>query len=213
MNKLQNIQTFVFDMDGTLLSRISYERLLNQVAEATRHPFEELFARYQSTWQGFEEAQRYHERLAQTDQLPLLKTIYDQFYRIVYDVQMIDGVTEILTQLRSQGKKLICWTSGDEASQKSLFKSSGLEPYFDTIIVAALKNKEYADRLLLPVIKTDPFVIIGDSYERDILPVIEDAEIGFWITDSEANQYLQPPKHIDPKVISIARVSELKNFL
>ncbi len=213
MKLLEEIETFVFDMDGTLIERMSYEQLLDNVSRAIEVPFEHLFARYQATWLGFEEAQKWHQRLAKPHQLVSLQIVYDDFYARLMNPRIIEGANDILARIRRAGKRLICWTGGDEEKQKHVLHISGLTPYFDDVLVTSLKNTQIVARQLLPITGTRPFAMIGDSYTRDIMSVLEYARIAFWITNSDANRFLQPPTDLDPKVIAIGKINRLSDYL
>lgn len=213
MKLLQEIETFVFDMDGTLIERMSYEQLLDNVSRTIEVSFEHLFARYQATWLGFEEAQRWHQSLAKPHQLASLQTVYDDFYAHLMNPRIIEGVNDILARIQYAGKRLICWTGGDEEKQKRVLHISGLAPYFDDVLVTSLKNTQIVAQQLLPIMSTGPFAMIGDSYTRDIASVIGYAQIAFWIMESDANRFLQSPISLDPGVIAIKRIRDLSDYL
>lgn len=209
MNALITIKTFVFDLDGTLVRSIPYESVLHFVASFSDQTFNALFERYQKEWHGLEEAQRYHESIVPIKSAHLVTQQYEQFIRAKSEPEVIDGVIELLDLLRRNARRIICWTRGDRERQLTVLRTSGLEALFDDVVITGAKNPESVSSKLLPVIQDDSFVMIGDSYEQDIAPLLGLAEYCYWITGSEANSFLQTLPQPASRVIALQSISDL----
>lgn len=215
MNPPQNIEVYVFDLDGTLVASDPYENVLTDVARLSRIPFETLMHRYRDEWRGLTEAESYHRSLvASATDRDAISIRYSRFIRAKSDPSVLTGAMEILLFLRSNRKHLICWTRGDEEKQRMVLKRSGLEDLFDTILIPGVKNLETVQKMLLPAIQGKRFAIIGDSYEQDIVPTLDVAASVFWIYGSEANKIAGASNlDIDPRVIRMESIEPLYQYL
>ena len=86
---------------------------------------------------------------------------------------LLDGVEEVLKSL--QGKyKLIIATKGDLLDQERKLEKSGLASYFHHIEIMSDKKASNYKKLLKHLdIKPENFVMIGNSINSDIKPVLE----------------------------------------
>jgi putative hydrolase of the HAD superfamily len=88
-------------------------------------------------------------------------------------VELLDGVTETLDQLKGS-YRLVIATKGDLLDQERKLKKSGLQDYFHHIeIMSDKKESDY--RKLLKHLDCQPenFLMLGNSIKSDILPVLE----------------------------------------
>lgn len=88
-------------------------------------------------------------------------------------VTLIEGVEEVLMQL--QGKyKLVLATKGDLFDQRRKVVSSGLQDYFCHIeIMSDKKCADYQKLLAHLDCQPESFLMVGNSANSDILPVLE----------------------------------------
>jgi len=88
-------------------------------------------------------------------------------------MELIPEVTDVLEYL--SGKfPLILATKGDLKEQESKIKRSGLEKYFSHIEIMSEKNREsYLKIIKRHNILPENFLMIGNSFKSDILPVLE----------------------------------------
>jgi putative hydrolase of the HAD superfamily len=88
-------------------------------------------------------------------------------------VEIIDGVEEVLKELKARKYRLVMATKGDLLDQERKLKKSGLEHYFHHIEIMSEK-KEADFRKLIKHLDIQPssFVMIGNSLKSDILPVL-----------------------------------------
>ncbi len=88
-------------------------------------------------------------------------------------VQLIDGVEELLHDLKCSGYKLIVATKGDLLDQEKKLAKSRLEQYFHHIEVMSDKKESNYSKLLDHLdIEPKDFMMIGNSLKSDILPVL-----------------------------------------
>lgn len=88
-------------------------------------------------------------------------------------IELLPGIVEVLENL-SKKHKLIVLTKGDLLDQEKKLERSGLLKYFHHVEVMSEKNKEGYQRVLKHLdIKSDEFLMIGNSLKSDVLPVLE----------------------------------------
>lgn len=89
-------------------------------------------------------------------------------------IELLPGVKKTLKALKEEGRyKLVVATKGDLLDQENKLKRSGLSPYFDHIEVMSDKTeKEYLRLLNILQVVPSEFVMIGNSFKSDILPVL-----------------------------------------
>ena len=86
---------------------------------------------------------------------------------------LLEGVEETLEKLFTSGYGMVVATKGDLLDQQRKLKNSGLEKYFDHIeIMSDKKERDYLNLTERLGIRTENFVMIGNSLKSDILPVI-----------------------------------------
>lgn len=88
-------------------------------------------------------------------------------------MELIPEVTDVLEYL--SGKfPLILATKGDLKEQESKIERSGLERYFLAVEILSEKNRESYSRIIRKhSIKPENFLMVGNSFKSDILPVLE----------------------------------------
>lgn len=88
-------------------------------------------------------------------------------------IELLPEVEEVLSQL--SGKyPLILATKGDLKEQESKIERSGLERYFLAVEILSEKNRESYSRIIRKhSIKPENFLMVGNSFKSDILPVLE----------------------------------------
>lgn len=87
----------------------------------------------------------------------------------------LEGVATTLRQIRQKDKyKMVVFTKGDNLDQENKFNRSGLQEFFDDIVVVADKTRREYTRLC-NLFDTDisQVCMVGNSYKSDILPVLQ----------------------------------------
>lgn len=172
---LNGVEGVIFDMDDTLYSEKDYvrsgyaqiEKYLNQ-PEAT-----------EKLWCYFEQKQPAIDMYLTEIGRPDLKNECLKIYRNqMPEIQLYDGVSQMLARLKAQGKKLGIITDGRVEGQKNKIAALGLKKLVDDIIITdALggiefrKPNEAAFRLMqekwqLPFKK---MIYIGDNPQKDFI--------------------------------------------
>ncbi len=96
-------------------------------------------------------------------------------------VVLLDGVEKVLIEL-SKEYKLIVATKGDLLDQERKLKKSGIAKYFHHVeIMSDKKTENYKTLFGHLEINPDEFLIIGNSFKSDILPVVELGGYGIYI--------------------------------
>jgi FMN phosphatase YigB (HAD superfamily) len=189
-------ETIVFDLDGTLIHSIPHPWVLKVVSETTGVAFETLFERYLAKFTTLEESKKYHLSLAGMDfQKKKICEAYDYF--LVNSPKHAPGAERLLKEFKEAGKRMLVWTKGERVSQLLKIEQMGLMDFFNErdILVTPIKTKETVRDLLLPAIgEHRQFIMIGDSWEQDIVPAHKNGALWcFHVTDSPANKYLPSP--------------------
>ena len=99
--------------------------------------------------------------------LAIAKTMIDK------PVELLEGVEDVLQQLKTAGYRLIVATKGDLLDQERKLEKSGIEKYFHHIEIMSDKQERNYEKLLNHLdIAPVEFLMIGNSVKSDILPVI-----------------------------------------
>ena len=86
------------------------------------------------------------------------------------------GVRTVLDTLRNARKdyKMVVFTKGELLDQENKLKRSGLETFFDVIVVVSDKTqKEYEMLCKRFGCSIQELVMVGNSFRSDIAPVLE----------------------------------------
>jgi putative hydrolase of the HAD superfamily len=87
-------------------------------------------------------------------------------------IELLDHVEDVLQALKTQFK-LVVATKGDLLDQERKLKLSGLESYFHHIeIMSDKQEKDYSKLIKHLDIRTEEFLMIGNSLKSDIIPVL-----------------------------------------
>ncbi|MCP4146219.1 MAG: HAD hydrolase-like protein, partial [bacterium] len=88
-------------------------------------------------------------------------------------VELLDHVRESIETL-SKSYKLMIITKGDLLDQESKIARSGLSDYFESIEIVTRKDKGiYSDILKKCGVTPQQFMMVGNSFKSDVLPLIE----------------------------------------
>jgi len=88
-------------------------------------------------------------------------------------IELLDGVEDTLVQLTAH-YKLIVATKGDLLDQERKLRNSGLQKFFHHVeIMSNKKNEDYVKLLRKIECRPENFMMIGNSINSDILPVLE----------------------------------------
>jgi putative hydrolase of the HAD superfamily len=87
-------------------------------------------------------------------------------------IELLDGVDDVLSALKKQ-YRLVVATKGDLLDQERKLKKSGLAHYFHHIEIMSDKREEDYTKLIKHLdIKSEEFMMIGNSLKSDIMPVL-----------------------------------------
>lgn len=126
----------------------------------------------------------------------------------------LPGVRETLEKLKgSKLFEMVVFTKGDSLDQENKFKRSGLEPYFDDIVVVADKTKKEYERLCR-LFDTDikNMCMVGNSYKSDIKPVLDLGGYAIHIPYSLMWKYEETEEPPHPHMIRIKHFSDIATF-
>lgn len=172
---LNGVEGVIFDMDDTLYSEKDYVRSgYAQIAKYLNRP-----EAAEKLWRYFEKKQPAIDMYLTEIGRPDLKNECLKIYRNqMPEIQLYDGVSQMLACLKAQGKKLGIITDGRVEGQENKIAALGLKKLVDDIIITdALggvefrKPNEAAFRLIqekwqLPFKK---MIYIGDNPQKDFI--------------------------------------------
>ena len=123
-------------------------------------------------------------------------------------IELMPEVVEVLSGL--SGKyPIILATKGDLKEQESKIERSGLEKYFSHIEIMSEKNSEnYLKIIRMHNIEPENFLMVGNSFKSDILPVLEIGGNALYIPSdiTWAHEVVEEIEH--PKLIRAERLSK-----
>lgn len=92
---------------------------------------------------------------------------------LAQEIELYPSVRETLARL-SEHYPLILITKGDMLDQERKLRKSGLQAYFDHIEIVTEKHPEqYLEILSRLHVAPEHFLMVGNSYKSDIIPVLE----------------------------------------
>ena len=91
----------------------------------------------------------------------------------------LEGVEDTLRQLKATGRyKLVVFTKGELLTQENKLKRSGLQRYFDDVVIVSDKQEQqYANLCRQLGVEPEEFLMVGNSLKSDVLPALN---IGAW---------------------------------
>lgn len=162
----------IFDLDGTLIdSRVSIRSAFNHTLRSYGYETAEDSAIDRMI--GTPIAEMYKQFLHGVDEKRLEELVraYRAYYAEISDkgVVLLEGVPEILEELKSQGYTLAVATTKNIALTAPLLKKLGLSDYFEIVVGSSdqIRNKPHPDMLLHIMqklgISPQKAVLIGDT--------------------------------------------------
>ena len=125
----------------------------------------------------------------------------------------LPGVAETLSALRER-YRLVLLTKGDLLDQEHKVERSGLEPYFERIVVVSDKS-ERAYRQLLKELKVRPdaFLMVGNSFKSDIKPVLEMGGWGAYVPFYTTWELEKTEEFAHDRLLKLDNIGELSLYL
>ena len=135
--------------------------------------------------------------------------------QLMKPITLLTDVEDTLKKLKESGKyRLVAATKGDLLDQESKFKRSGLEQYFERIIIMSDKREEDYRKMIKTLnCKPEKLVMVGNSFKSDILPVVNLGGHGIYIPyhTTWAHEIVETIKH--ERITEISRFGELLDHL
>lgn len=129
-------------------------------------------------------------------------------------VELLDGVKEVLQELNGT-YYLVLATKGDLLDQERKLQKSGLDKYFHHIEIMSDKKEEDYRKLFKRLnCRPEHFLMVGNSYKSDILPVLELGGCAIYIPYHTTWAHEQADEEIEsPNCYKINCFSELITLL
>ena len=139
----------------------------------------------------------------------LLSKILDDHYN--HPLILLPGVREVLENLRQRGKRLFICTKGEARHQELKIKRSGLTELVDSFAVVKRKDEETFKALLGSwQVSRSKTLIVGDSYNDDILPMLKIGATAVYIPHPRtANWSARPKPAFSERLVVLKTVREL----
>ena len=135
----------------------------------------------------------------------------------VGDIQPFPDVPQTLAELRSQGYKLLIYTSGVYARQQKKIDALGIRPHFDEILINDLETGEHRDDCFLDLLarhrlKPEEVLCVGDRVQSEIKTA---NSLGMTTAQMLHGRFkdLAPKTDLEEPDYKISRISELHHIL
>ncbi len=129
-------------------------------------------------------------------------------------VTLLNGVREVLEYFKTTGIRIILVTKGDLIDQERKLHNSNLEKYFHHIeIMSDKKESDYLKLLSHLDVKSERFLMIGNSLKSDIIPVLDIGGFGIHIpyhTNWQHDNIDKIDKH--PNLIELKNITQIINL-
>lgn len=209
----------IFDLDDTLYEIVDiFEQAItltfkeieikdiNLLYQAFRFHSDELFAFSQESDEHLETMQRLRIIRALEDFNTNIneqeaQNFHDNYEYLQYNSSLNEEVAALLQALIDEGHVLGIITNGDSYRQRQKIKALGLKDYVDDrIIVSGDHAFNKPDVRLFEMMETmcpkDHFMMIGDSYENDIVGALNCGWNALWINKHNQELYNEDIKTI-----------------
>ncbi|MBF0543935.1 MAG: HAD family hydrolase [Candidatus Riflebacteria bacterium] len=131
-------------------------------------------------------------------------------------IELLNGIENVLNTLNGK-YRLIIATRGDLLDQERKLRKSGISRYFHHIeIMSDKKEKNYLALLERLNIEPKHFLMIGNSFKSDILPVLNIGGLAayvpfhvIWEHDRVANESSES----NERLLRIKEISEILNYI
>ncbi|KAI4683834.1 uncharacterized protein J4E84_006673 [Alternaria hordeiaustralica] len=109
---------------------------------------------------------------------------------IMQNLQLKEGAIPLLQTLKQQGKSIAIITEGPQDSQERTVAALGLEPYFDRLVTTnklgvAKIDGLFGKALEMIGVKSEEVVMVGDSWDRDVVPAVEAGITCVWLAEKD----------------------------
>ncbi|MBR3721726.1 MAG: HAD hydrolase-like protein [Selenomonadaceae bacterium] len=156
---------------------VSREEFLKAYMEA-RNVVKERHAKRASSHNRMLYAQMAAEMLGKSP-MPVALTVYEAYWKAFFaSMEVFDGVTEALTELKSRGVKLGICTDMLARVQFQKIRTLNLSRFFDAIVTSEEARDEKPSAVPVQMImdklkvRTGEAAFIGDGYEKDVLGAV-----------------------------------------
>ncbi|CAG5181258.1 uncharacterized protein ALTATR162_LOCUS9672 [Alternaria atra] len=122
-----------------------------------------------------------------------MQTLLDTYESILMqNMQLKAGAISLLQILKQQEKSIAIITEGPQDAQERTVAALGLEPYFDRLVTTNKLGVSKVDGLFGKALKllglrSADVVMVGDSWERDIVPASDVGIDCVWLTEKEGD--------------------------
>ncbi|KAI4920175.1 hypothetical protein J4E90_002315 [Alternaria incomplexa] len=138
---------------------------------------------------------------------------------ITRNLQLKEGAIPLLQTLKQRGKSIAIITEGPQDSQERTVAALGLEPYFDRLITTNKLGVAKIDGLFgkaldMVGVKSKEVVVVGDSWDRDIVPAVKAGIKCVWFAEKdEGGEGLVAVKGGESRVILVNSLGRLQSMI
>ena len=126
------------------------------------------------------------------------------------------GVRTVLDTLRNARKdyKMVVFTKGELLDQENKLKRSGLETFFDVIVVVSDKTqKEYEMLCKRFGCSIQELVMVGNSFRSDIAPVLELGGYAIYIPSKMLWQHEHAEEYEHDHLVTVDNIKDIVQYL
>ena len=129
------------------------------------------------------------------------------------EIELFPNVNSVLETLHNKYPLLLA-TKGDLKEQESKVERSGLKKYFSHIEIMSEKNNDsYLNIISKLEIKPENFLMVGNSFKSDIMPVLEIGGNAIYIPASITWAHEVIEEHEHPNLIKTDSLNNIPQFL
>jgi putative hydrolase of the HAD superfamily len=149
-------------------------------------------------------------------QVKSLLNVYESTLKANFRLK--SGVISLLRILKSQGKKIAIVTEGPQDAQERTVAALGLLPHVDSLITTnklgvAKIHGLFGKALEMLQVQGKDAVMVGDSWERDIIPAIAVGMHCVWFAEKENEGLLQKEGVAWGGVVAVNSLKELERLV
>lgn len=204
---------FIFDLDDTLAYEVDYlKSAYKEIALLLKDDL--LFNEMLSSYKNKEDVFAKLEAKYRIPKKQLLETYRTHFP----DISLVEGASEILQKIKSQGYLLGLITDGRSVTQRNKLKALNIDRFFDKIIISeefGSEKPEVKNFIAFEREDIEEYIYIADNVKKDFIAPNKLGWTTICLLDNGSNIHKQSFNYSSeflPK-LKIGKLSELETFI
>lgn len=212
--KVDQNTVIVFDLDDTLYNELDYLKSAYWSIALFLEPkdwkplYSKMFSLYRCKVNVFE----FLANVYGTD----IGTLIDMYRNHQPNIQLFDGVLDILKAIKSKNGKIGLITDGRSRTQRAKLESLGILNYIDIVIISEEIGSEKPSLANFKAVENHlpgkTYYYIADNLKKDFIAPNALGWKSVALIDNGKNIHIESDKHLDPPTLPQEFIIDFKDF-